>query len=101
MILVLRMRREERRAVEWFRTRGALDATRAVSVNEDADGAIARLMYKRLTAAGAIRQASGGFYFDEGAYQQFRANRQRRALVVLAVLIVAIAGAMLTGVITL
>jgi hypothetical protein len=101
MMLVVRMRRDERRAVDWFRSRGALDAARAVHGNDGELGAIARLMHQRLTGAGVIRQVPAGLYFDEDAYAQFRANRQRRALIVLAVLVAAVAVAMLTGVVTL
>ena len=100
MIVAIRIRGEERRLVASFHARGALDAARAVKVDAENQGAIARWMHQRLAAAGAIREASGGVYFDENGYSEFRARRRRRALVVLSLLVAAIVIAMLTGVVT-
>jgi hypothetical protein len=71
MMLVVRMRREERRAADWFRSRDALDAARAVRGNDIELGAVARLMHQRLTGAGVIRQVPAGLYSTKARTSNF------------------------------
>jgi hypothetical protein len=98
MVVAARIRREERRLVDWFRARGAFDAQRAVTVN--AGGRISGFVHRRLEGAGAIRSAGNRFYFDEESYAAFRARRRKRAFVVLTLVIIAVGIGFLTGVIT-
>ena len=98
LVLVAKLRREERRLVDWFRARGALDDERAVTLN--AEGAIATFIQRRLEGAGAIRAGRGGYYFDETSYAAFRARRRRRAFVIATILVIAIGIGFLTRIIT-
>lgn len=53
---------------------------------------LARMRLERLVNAGAIVQVSDGWcYLDPDGYAQYRRTRQRRALVVLAVMLPAVA----------
>jgi hypothetical protein len=97
IIVVAKIRRDERRLVEWFRARGALDAERAVTLK--ATDGIAGWLHRRLQNAGVIRAAGARYYFDESSYAIFRARRRRRATVVLASVLVAIAIGVFAGVI--
>ena len=98
IVVTAKMRREERRLVDWFRARGALDRERAVTIN--AGGAIGGFVQGRLERADVIRSAGERYYFDETSYAGFRARRRRRAFVVTTVVVIAIGIAFLTGVIT-
>jgi len=97
IVVVAKIRREERRLVEWFRARGALDAERAVTLT--GTDRIAGWVHRRLQNAGAIRAAGARYYFDESSYAAFRARRRQRAMIVLACLLVGIAIGVFAGVI--
>ena len=98
IVIAAKLRREERRLVDWFRARGALDRERSVTVN--AGGSISSFVHRRLEGAGAIRAAGDRYYFDEASYAGFRARRRRRAFVVATVVVIGIGIAFLTGVST-
>ena len=98
-VVAVKLRREERRLVEWFRARGALDEQRAVTLT--AERAIERFVQRRLEGAGAIRIARERYYFDESSYAGFRARRKKRAMMVATVLIIGLIVAFATGVMTL
>ena len=98
IVIAAKVRREERRLVDWFRARGALDENRAVTVNTG--GASRGFVHRRLERAGAIRHAGNRFYFDEESYAGFRARRRRRAFVVATLVVIGIGIGFLTGVIT-
>lgn len=96
--LAAKMRREERRLVDWYRARGAFDEQTAVT--QQTRGAVAGFVHRRLEGAGAIRGTASRYYFDETRYAGFRTRRRRRAFVVITLLVVAIGIGFLTGVIT-
>lgn len=54
----------------------------------------------RLITAGAVRDAGGGrFYLDEAAYQAYRGERRKRAMIALAAIGLVFLVLVLTGVI--
>jgi hypothetical protein len=89
LVLAAKIRREERRLVDWYRARGGLDSDRAVSVHPE--GAVADWVHQRLIRAGAIRFAGERYYLDEDAYAAFRRRRRQRAWIVLGLLLIALA----------
>src|SRR5262245_26257091 len=98
MLIAAKVRREERRLVEWFRERGAFDEERAVAIS--AGGGITGFVQRRLERAGVIRPAARRYFFDEERYAAFRSRRRMRAFVVLTILVIGIGIGFLTGVIT-
>jgi hypothetical protein len=95
MLVAVKLRREERRLVEWFRARGALDADRAVVLTSD--GVLARFIQHRFEGARVLRATGERYYFDETSYAAFRARRRKRAALVVAALVVGLLIAFLTG----
>lgn len=89
LVIAARLRREERRMIDWFRARGAFDAERAVTVTPS--GPVARWVHQRLTSGGALRSAGERYYLDDVGYAAFRRRRRTRAIVILTLVLVAAA----------
>lgn len=98
-VFVVKIRREERDMVQWFRARGALDEDRAVTFR--ADGSVARWVYDRLVRNGVLKAAGDRVYFEESGYAAYRRRRRHRALVVIALLLIGLAIALFRGDVTL
>lgn len=95
IVLGARVRREERRLIQWFRARGALDVARATTVR--VDGPIGTWVYDRLVRHGVIKADGERVYLEEAGYTAFRRRRQYRAVVALALLLVGLAIAFVSG----
>ena len=89
----------DRKIVRRLRAAGATSATHAVEFDPPGPMGPARL--RRMVSAGAVRQAGTGYYLDEKGYLAWRAVRRKRALTVLAVMVVAIAALVFAGVVKL
>ena len=85
--VVAASRRAERRLVERFREAGAFDAASATPV--PAQNWMGRKVVSRLSSAGAILEAGGGYYLDETTYAAYRSRRVRRTALIMAPLVVA------------
>ncbi|MFO0906828.1 MAG: hypothetical protein U0835_00415 [Isosphaeraceae bacterium] len=79
-------RRAERRLVESLREAGAKDMASAAPIPDQ--NRMGRKVISRLSAAGALRSAGGGFYLDEVAYAAYRSRRARNTALILAPLAV-------------
>ena len=90
ILFVVAMRRAERRLVGRLREAGATVAERAVALG--GERAVAALKLWRLTRAGAVREATPGRYYLDGArYATYREARRRRAVVLIGVALAAAA----------
>jgi hypothetical protein len=68
----------------------AVSADRAAAI--DARSPLVRWRLSRLTGAGAVHAVeSARYYWDEAGWQQYRHQRQRRAVTIVGTLIVAVA----------
>jgi hypothetical protein len=85
--------------VRRLRAAGATSALHAVPF--DPPGPVGHARLRRMVAAGAVRQAGTGYYLDERNYIAWRAVRRKRALVVLAVMVMVIATLVVGGVVKL
>ncbi len=72
-------RRAERRLVEHLRDAGAVNPSSSKPIPDQ--NWIGRSVFRRLTASGAVREAGGGYYLDEAAYDAFRARRKRNTII--------------------
>ena len=99
LFLAAKIRREERRLVDWLRGRGALDRSNAVTIT--GTGRVAIWVRQRLVRAGAVGEGDNGrYYLSEAGYTRYRARRRRRALIVVTVMIVGLGIAFYVGVIS-
>jgi hypothetical protein len=89
------VRRLERKTIQRLTDAGANTAERGILLE---DGRLARLVQRRLQRAGAL-QAAGNhrYYLLMDAYERFCGRRRARALVILALLLVAFATVYFSG----
>ena len=89
----------ERRIVGQLRLTGATAHDRATGIR--VRGPLARLRLKRLLSNNSIRtEAPDKYYLDEVAYAGLRQTRRRRALMVLALVVVGTFAAVALGIVT-
>jgi hypothetical protein len=100
LILMARIRGEERRLIDRLRGQGALDRANAVTI--DKGRLAAHWARQRLLRAGAIGDAGDGrYYLSEADYTISLSRRRRRAVIVLVVVLVGLAIAFYSGVVSL
>ena len=88
MALAARLRRLERRTITQVSRAATADA--AVSLRER--GAAAQFVQHRLHRAGVLLDAGNGrYYFSKPAYDRFRRNRRKRALVLIGIVLIGMA----------
>ena len=99
ILLLTRMRRIERRAIERLTAAGATTGERAILLDKELSGS--SRVYDRLMKAGAlVRTADDRYYLDQQAYDAFCARRRSEAWMVVAVLALIVALLVLFGVIS-
>jgi hypothetical protein len=90
----------DKKIVRRLRAAGAINAAHAVEF--DPPGPIGPARLRRMLSVGAVRDTGANrYYLDEAGYRAWRAVRQKRALMVLAIMVVVIAGLMVGGVVKL
>ena len=83
--VVAAARRAERRVVEHLRDAGAVNPSSASPIPDQSwMGAKA---VRRMTAAGAIREAGVGYWLDETTYTAYRSRRTRNTILIMAPLV--------------
>ena len=88
----------DRRIVRRLRSAGAINAAHAIAF--EPSGPVARARFRRMLSAGAVRETgTNRCYLDEHGFQAWRAVRRKRALVILAIMVVLVAGLMVAGVV--
>ncbi len=90
----------DKKIVRRLRAAGATTAAHAVVF--DPPGPIGHARLRRMLSVGAVRETGASrFYLDENGYQAWRVVRRKRALAILAVMVVVIAMLMVGGVVKL
>jgi hypothetical protein len=95
LILVTKVRREERRLVQSHLDHGALSRDQVASVENDSR--VSRWVRQRLVRNGVLKLTPAGSYFDETAYAAFRWRRRRRVLVMATLLLLGFGIALFRG----
>lgn len=90
----------DKKIVQRLRAAGATSAGHAIAF--DPPGPVGRARLRRMVSAGAVRQTSPTrYYLDENGYAAWRAVRKKRALTVLAIMVVVIAMLVVAGIVRL
>jgi hypothetical protein len=90
MALAAAVRRSERRAITRLRDAGANTAERAIIL--ESGRPLAGFAHQRLERAGVAQPAGNDrYYLNEAAYDAYRGRRRKRAMVIVALLMMGIA----------
>lgn len=96
MVFGAAMRRVERRTMARVADAAATTPERAVMLEQA--GRLAGVVHSRLQRNGVLIEAGNGrYYFSPVAYEAFRGRRRKRALVIISIAVIALAGVLYWG----
>jgi hypothetical protein len=88
----------DRKIARRLREAGAINAAHAIEF--DPPGPVGRARLRRMLSVGAVRETGANrYYLDETGFRTWRVVRRRRALVILAFMVVLIAILIVAGVV--
>lgn len=88
----------DRKIVRRLRAAGAMNAAHAIEF--DPPGLVGRARLRRMLSVGAVRETGASrYYLDENNFRAWRVVRRKRALAVVAIMVVLIAMLVVGGVV--
>ena len=88
----------DRKIVRRLRAAGAINATHAIDF--DPPGPVGRARLRRMLSVGAVRETGANrYYLDENNFRAWRVVRRKRALAILAIMVVLTAILIVGGVV--